>query len=169
MGLFDHLVNKLAEEVVKQATGIGKDMARTAGGKIMDGVVSVGKEQLSLGVESAKKTISNEMLKSNPQRLAGEIIKMAGKNRGELSAEQVATAFEMPLVSAMNTLNELIRKSTCFRRQTTNGVLYIFPAFRNKKQIKACEYCDNKIEMDAVPGNTCPTCGAVMQTITEIL
>jgi hypothetical protein len=168
-GLFGDIIKQAVKEGLEQAVdgsrGLAGDIARRA----VDGVMDVGKQELARGVERVSKAMSLERLKQDPGRLAAEITRLAGENRGDLTAGQVMSHFQMDRASATRALDGLAGSGICAAASRDGILIYRFPAFKARKKIKLCQFCGNRYEPEDTPGSDCPSCGAPLDESSVIV
>jgi hypothetical protein len=135
--------------------------------RILDRALDVGERELIKGADAVGKMVSKEMLMKDSKRMATEATKHAKESNGELTVSSLMAAMEIPEELARKTLDDLMIKKICFRKETEEDTVYIFPGFKKKKYVKSCEYCDSNFDLDKAQ-NECPNCGAKL-TISSVL
>lgn len=156
INMIKNAAKKVADRAIGGALGIGAGIANKAAGKVID----IGGEQLSQGIESAKEVIGQEMLRSDPRRMATEATKLAKKNGGELTFSRLMAEMSISKDLAHQTLDRLLKAKVCIKHERDGESVYIFPAFKKKVKIKYCEYCDATYRNINEIGDNCPSCGA---------
>ncbi len=155
-------VSSLGAGVGQQLTrGVaGRGLGRGVGNQAVGALLRVGEDELRKGIAFVKKTVDEEMLKSDPKRMQMVVAKLAQKNQGELTRFQVMTELSISQRLALDTLQALVEQEVCFVREDGDRQVYVFPAFKEKRDVKVCDYCDSTFELAEVEGNACKGCGA---------
>jgi hypothetical protein len=158
------LGSSLNASVAAATRGLGHGVGNQAIGMLL----RVGEGELKQGIAFVKKTMDEELLKSDPKRMQMVVAKLAQQNAGELTAFQVMTELSISQRLALDTLGALAAQQVCFTREDGQRTVYVFPAFKTKRDVKVCEYCDSTFELDET-GESCGACGAPgLQVVSTI-
>jgi hypothetical protein len=155
LGIFEFFVRRLVEAIARELSYIGGGIFR----EIAGGAIEESKKEIANSVKTASKDLRLKILKGDYRRFASEVTRFARNNNGELTTADLMAEYEMDKVSALKILDSLVEKKVCFSKERGNDFVYIFPAFKIKKKIKACEYCGNNYSDERVNPD-CGTCGA---------
>ena len=151
---------KTTQRALGKVAGAGLGMQ----GQVQDAVVRIGERELGKGFDAFKKNLSHQALVTNPRRLAAAITKLAQRNKGELAVDNVMAEFDVPQQKAQEALERLVGKEVCNLQSRDGYEVYVFPGFREKRQVKLCEYCDSVYEADEAQ-NDCLGCGAPLKEV----
>ena len=155
VNMLKNAAQKAAHKAIDGALGIGAGVASQASSKLLD----VGEKELVQGIEGIKQ----DMIKSNPQRMATEVTKLARNSGGELTVSKVMADMTVTRDIAAQTLQKLEKAKVCFVKMRGEETVYIFPGFKKKRKVKICEFCDSTfVEIEKI-GNDCPSCGAKLK------
>jgi hypothetical protein len=152
VGMIKNAISRAADRALGAATGLA--------GQAMSRVVDVGAQQLIQGI----KTMSEESKRRDPGWVTVQINGLAHRNRGEITLANVISELSVTSEMAESVLADLIAKRVCFVREDAQaGVkVFVFPGFKEKREVKACEYC-NSVFMPEDVKETCPHCGATLK------
>lgn len=159
--LVQNSFERVANRAIISAAGIGHNIANQAAGRLLD----VGQKELEKGIDSAKEAYKKSKLESDPRLMATEITKLAKQNRGELAPANVMSALSVNEEVAKKALERMVQWKQCLAEDREEGRVYIFPAFKEKKIVKVCDYCHSRFEKDQA-ATDCPSCGAKLKEIT---
>ena len=158
VNMIKNAAKKVADKAISGAMGVGSQIANQATGRVLD----VGEKELVKGIEGFKQ----DMVKSDPRRMATEVTKLAKKHGGELTVSKVMADMSVNRELATSTLKRLEKTEICFAKMRGEESIYIFSAFKKKRKVKICEYCDSTYnEIDKL-GDDCPSCGAKLKLET---
>lgn len=156
-------VQRAASRAVDSAASLGHGLAQQASGAVM----RVGERELVKGWDTFKKTINHEMLTSSPEKMDNAVVKLAQTHGGELTCGNVMAELGVEERLARDTFERLVDQEVCVHEERGEGDLWIFPAFKAKRDVKVCDYCDSIFEPDEA-GSECLACGAQLRTATTI-
>lgn len=122
-------------------------------------MLDVGGKELSKGIEDIKQ----DMIKSDPRRMATEVTKLARNSGGELTVSKVMADMSVSREIAAQTLQKLEKTKVCFVKMRGEETAYIFPGFKKKRKVKICEFCDSTFTEIEKIGGSCPSCGAKLK------
>jgi hypothetical protein len=153
---------RAADRVVDTATGIA--------GQAVNRAVDYGTQEAVKGAVNLGKSISEEMKRKDPKWVTVQINGIAHRNRGEVTKAQVISELSVTPEMAEAVLQDLTGKNVCFIKEhdTTSVKTYIFPGFKEKREIKFCEYC-NSVYMPEDVKEECIHCGATLKHTTTIV
>lgn len=137
----------------------GRGLGTGVGNQALGMLLRVGEDELRSGIAFVKKTVDEELLKSDPKRMQMVVAKLAQQHQGELTSFQIMTELDISQRLALDTLQALVQQDVCYLREDGERDVYVFPAFKEKRDVKVCEYCDSTFETDEV-GESCKSCGA---------
>jgi hypothetical protein len=162
VGVIRNALTRAADKVVDTATGIA--------GQAMNRVVDYGTQEVVKGAVDLGKSISDDMKRKDPKWVMVQINGIAHRNKGEVTKAQVISELSVTEEMAESVLEELVRKKVCFSREDAKISVrtYIFPGFKEKREIKLCEYC-NSVYMPEDVKEECIHCGAPLKHSTTIM
>lgn len=114
------------------------------------------------GVSTVAKNVTEEMRKNDPRRLESEVSRLAKSRQGRISVSDVMADMDIAQPVAERTLQGLARRGVCQQRSEEDGsVVFLFAAFRPRRDVTMCDYCGGTFE-DAEATAPCPSCGATL-------
>lgn len=114
------------------------------------------------GVSTVAKNVSEDMRKNDPKRLESEVSRLAKSRQGRLSVSDVMADMDIAQPVADRTLQGLARRGVCQQRTEEDGsVVFLFAAFRPRRNVTVCDYCGGTFE-DADAAAPCQACGATL-------
>jgi rubrerythrin len=158
------MVQKSFERVADKAIGSVAGMGMGIAAKAADRVLNVGEKELVKGIEGAKKAA----MESDPRRMATEVTRLAKAHKGELTVSTVMAGMTVTEDLARKTLESLERRKLCVSRDNGGQKFYMFPAFKDRRQVKVCDFCESTYEMSSAK-NACPSCGAELRITTAFV
>jgi len=152
--------------VSRAATRTLGDVGTGIAGQAAGVVFRVGEKELVKGFDQFKKTVSHQMLTSDPQKMETAVTKVAQRHRGLITPANVIAALDVDERLATDTLRRLAQKEVC-NLQEEETELYAFPGFMEKRQVKVCDYCGSIFEPDEAQ-SACLSCGAQLKQATTV-
>lgn len=156
-------VHRVANRAIDNVTGIGMSVAN----KTTDRLLNIGEKELVKGIESAKKAVSKSMLESDPKKMAIEVTKIAEKHKGELTVSRLMAELSISKSLSRKTLDDLASQKICEFTHIEGREVYIFSSFKEKRQVKKCDYCGSVFDMDDAQ-DKCLSCGANLRVTTVL-
>lgn len=103
---------------------------------------------------------------ASPDRLRAQILALAKREDGELSAAEIAAAFAEHAAQVDGVLEELQRQGICQQRHVKGTTYYVFAAMQPRLVVRRCEFCQAELALDEQL-TECPRCGGTVDTRRE--
>jgi len=167
-GIIAGVVKKSLEKAADRALGAVVQTASGVAGQAMNRVVEQAVPELVKGAKDLTRSVSEDMKRKDPRWVTVQINGIAHRNRGEVTVAQAISQLSVTEEMAASVLGQLVEKKVCFVRNDAGPVnTYIFPGFKEKREVKHCEYCRSVFTDDA--DNICDHCGAPLKTISTMV
>jgi hypothetical protein len=166
------LVSLILGMVRRALTTAADRVAYTAAGmasQAMNRVVDRGAMELVQGAKDLGKSINEDMKRKDPKWVEVQINGLAHRNKGEVTIDRVISELSVTNEMASSVLEGLVEKHVCFLKDDAASPVktYIFPGFKEKREIKLCEYC-NSVFMPEEAESQCLHCGAPLTHTTTM-
>lgn len=130
--------------------------------RAVDKVVDAGVSGVSTVATTVARNVGEEMRKNDPRRLEAEASRLAKERQGRVAVSDLMADLDVSYAVAEQTLKNLARRGACQASTAEDGALiFLFSAFRPRRQVTACDYCGGQFE-DADAAGPCPSCGATL-------
>ena len=102
----------------------------------------------------------------SPEQLRADILALAQRRSGEISAGDVMAALGRRAAGAQAVLEALVAEGLCQRRSVKGAAYYVFQGLQPRLLVRRCEYCNAELPL-AEETATCPSCGGTVKTQRE--
>jgi len=145
------------------AIGFGLLFLVGAGGR--GGRYAVAATGLSLGAlaVAAGIALGRAAAREAPARIEGEILALARRRSGEVSAADVGAALGARAALGDDALRRLVARGSAREERRADGTYYLFEGLLARLVVRRCAYCDFEGPLSDDVGE-CPKCGGDMKT-----
>ena len=156
-------VRRFSQRALHQVTSTVGGGLGLGGGVAGGALARIGERELSKGWNTFKQTLDRELLAGSPERLDRVMVKLAQRRKGEVAVVDAVAELEVPTHVARESLERLRSRDLCERRDDDGaGERFVFPAFKEQRSVKLCDYCESVFEPDEAD-SACLACGAPLR------
>lgn len=103
----------------------------------------------------------------SPERLRSELLGLARRHNGEISAAEVVAALGTRAAAAEAELAAMVAQGICKKRRLPTGaVYYLFEGLQPRLSVRRCDYCRQELPLESKL-TACPNCGGTINTQVE--
>ncbi|MCB9558724.1 MAG: hypothetical protein H6707_21585 [Deltaproteobacteria bacterium] len=105
-------------------------------------------------------------LRDTPLVVRGDILALARRQGGEISAAEIAAEVGARGEVATAVLSQMVKAGICQRIEASTGARYLFESLKPQLIIARCEYCQAELPLNQQL-DSCPRCGGTIATRLE--
>jgi len=103
---------------------------------------------------------------SLPEQLRSELMDLARRHSGEISATEVQAALGRRAAAAEAVLRELGHEGVCVEQQKGGVAYFVFADLQPRLLVRRCEYCQAELPLNQA-FTECPRCGGSFEESVE--